>query len=143
MISLLRRASRSVPPRTRSQASQATVSHVRLLRHGHGGAVDGSSDGHGRGKLAVGRVETCLDEVLAFGERLTLRSGEGVDETGLSSLKALPPLSLADLFALPFPILVPPKTAVLSRFFLLPSQAMALLQEIFKSLFDARHEYLR
>lgn len=34
----------------------------------------------------MGRVETCLDEVLALGlgnERLELGGGEGVDETGL------------------------------------------------------------
>ena len=36
--------------------------------------------------MAMGSVETCLDEVLALGlcdERLELRSSEGVDEPGL------------------------------------------------------------
>lgn len=34
----------------------------------------------------MGRVETCLNEILALGlsnERLELRGGKGVDETGL------------------------------------------------------------
>lgn len=55
------------------------------MLHRHS-TVDGLTDGHGRGELAVGRVETCLDEVLALwlgDERLELRGGEGIDETCL------------------------------------------------------------
>ena len=58
---------------------RAGYAHVR-------GTPKRRTHGHGRGELAVRRVETRLDEVLALGlgdEWLKLGGSEGVDETSL------------------------------------------------------------
>jgi hypothetical protein len=49
------------------------------------GTAHGRTDGHGIGEGAVGRIETCLDEILALrlgDERLQFGRGKSVDQAG-------------------------------------------------------------